>query len=68
MAKSKIQKIRLVSTGTTEKGAKTGTFYTTKKNPKKAEKLKLNKFDRRAFNPATGKAGMHVLFEEAKIK
>lgn len=68
MAKSKIQKIRLVSTGTTEAGDKTGTFYTTQKSPKKGEKLKLSKFDARAFNKETGKNGMHVLFEEGKIK
>ena len=65
----KIIKIKLNSTGLTQEGKKTGVFYTTTKNPKtKAEKLKFKKFDRRAWNPETGKAGMHVLFEEGKIK
>jgi len=65
----KILKIKLNSTGLTKDGKKTGTYYTTTKNPKtKAEKLKFKKYDRRAFNAQTGKVGMHVLFEEGKIK
>jgi ribosomal protein L33 len=65
----KIIKIKLNSTGLNKDGKKTGTYYTTTKNPKtKAEKLKFRKFDRRAWNPETQKAGMHVLFEEGKIK
>lgn len=61
-------KIKLLSTGKTEKGSPTGTFRTTTKNKKKKpDKLKLRCFDARAFNPKTGKRGMHVLFEETKI-
>jgi len=46
--------IRLTST------AGTGYFYITKKNPKKTEKLKLKKYDR--------KARKHVEFAEKPIK
>jgi large subunit ribosomal protein L33 len=61
-------KIKLNSTGTTKEGKKTGTFRTTTKNKRTmTEKLKLKCFDPRAYNPETGKNGMHVLFEEGKI-
>lgn len=61
-------KIKMVSTGTTKEGKKTGTFRTTTKNKRTmTEKLKLKYFDPRAYNAATGKSGMHVLFEEGKI-
>lgn len=61
-------KIKMVSTGTNEKGKKTGTFRTTTKNKRTTtEKLKKKYFDRRAYNPETGKTGMHVIFEEGKI-
>ena len=61
-------KIKLVSTGTTQAGKKTGTFRTTTKNKRTmTEKLKLKKYDPRAYNAETGKSGMHVLFEEGKI-
>ena len=46
-------------------------FITTNKNknaPSGKEKLELMKFDRRAFNPETGKRGIHVMFKEDKIK
>jgi ribosomal protein L33 len=60
--------IKLVSTGKTNLGKVTGTFRTTTKNKKKTtEKLKKKFYDPKAFNAATGKNGMHVLFEEAKI-
>ena len=70
MAKSKrLIKIKLNSTGTTKEGAPTGIYYTTQKNPKNTpNKLKRRKFDRRAYNPETGKTGMVVDFEEGKIK
>ena len=62
------EKIKMISTGTTQKGTKTGTFYTTTKNKRtKPEKLELKSFDRRAFNAATGKTGMVVLFVEGKV-
>lgn len=61
-------KIKMLSTGKTKAGKPTGTFRVTTKNKKKnAEKLKLKSYDPRAFNKETGKAGMHVLFEETKI-
>ncbi len=63
--------VRLNSTGKTEKGSKTGFFKTTKRGKGfklKGVKLKKKCFDPRAFNPETGKCGMHVLFEEGKIK
>jgi large subunit ribosomal protein L33 len=62
------EKIKMVSTGTTQAGKKTGTFRTTTKNKRTTtEKLKQKHFDPRAFNPETGKCGMHVMFEEGKI-
>ncbi len=62
------EKIKMNSTGTTKDGKKTGTFRTTTKNKRTTtEKLKMKYFDPRAYNPATGKNGMHVLFEEGKI-
>lgn len=60
-------KIKLVSKGKTKDGKPTRTFYTTTKT-KGAEKLKLNKFDPRAYDEKTDKTGVHVLFEEDKIK
>ncbi len=69
MASKVREKIKLVSTGTTQAGKKTGTFYTTTKNKRTmTEKFQIKKFDPRAFNPETGKTGMHVLFKEDKIK
>jgi ribosomal protein L33 len=61
-------KIKMISTGLTKAGKKTGTFRTTTKNKRlSTEKRKQKHFDKLAFNAETGKAGMHVLFEEAKI-
>ena len=61
-------KIKLNSTGLTKAGKKTGTFRTTTKNKKTTtEKLKFKCYDKLAWNPATGKHGMHVMFEEGKI-
>ena len=60
--------IKLISTGKTKAGHPTGTFYTTDKNKKKTtSKIKIKKYDPRAFNATTGKLGYHVLFEETKI-
>ena len=60
--KGAVTKIRLVST------ADTGYTYYTKKNPKNTpDKMKVRKYDPRAVNPATGKPGMHVEFEEKKM-
>jgi large subunit ribosomal protein L33 len=61
-------KVKMVSTGTTQAGKKTGTFRTTTKNKRTTtEKLRFKYYDPRAFNAETGKSGMHVLFEEGKI-
>lgn len=61
--------IKLVSEGKTQDGEPTGTFYTTSKNKRlSTEKLRLKKFDRRAYNEKTGKVGAHVMFKEDKIK
>lgn len=61
-------KIKLVSTGTTKDGKKTGTFCTTTKNKRKTtEKLRFKRYDPRAFDAKTGKSGMHVMFEETKL-
>jgi len=67
----KVLKIKLVSTGLTAKGTKTGTFHTTIKTKRlisEGKKLKFRKYDPRAFNPETSKCGMYVDFEEGKIK
>lgn len=62
------EKIKLLSTGKTEKGTDTGTFKTTTKNKKtKPEKVSFKRFDKLAYNSETGKKGMHVLFVETKI-
>ena len=62
------EKIMLLSTGKTEAGVATGYFYTTYKNKRNTpDKLELRKFDRRAFNPETGRCGMYVPFKEKKI-
>ena len=61
-------KVRLVSTGTNEKGNPTGTTYYTKKNPRtQTEKLRFRKYDPRAVHPETGRRGAHVMFEEKKM-
>lgn len=60
--KSAIIKVRLVSS------AGTGSTYYIEKNPKNiTEKMKFRKYDPKAKNPATGKLGMHVDFEEKKM-
>lgn len=62
------EKIKMVSTGTTKDGKKTGTFRTTTKNKRTmTDKLRLKYYDPRAFNAETGKCGMHVMFEEGKL-
>lgn len=69
MASKIREKIKLVSTGSTQKGGSTGCYYTTTKNKRTmTEKLQMKKFDPRAYNAETGKTGMHVLFKEEKIK
>lgn len=61
-------KIKMLSTGKTKAGKPTGTFRTTTKNKKlTTEKIKKKHYDKRAYNAETGKSGMHVMFEEAKL-
>ena len=61
-------KIKMSSTGVTKAGKRTGTFRTTTKNKRTmADKFKKKYFDPRAYNTATGKTGMHVMFEETKL-
>ncbi|MDR1057414.1 MAG: 50S ribosomal protein L33 [Coxiellaceae bacterium] len=69
MASKAREKIKLVSTGKTKTGNLTKTYYTTTKNKRQnTEKISIKKFDPKAFNPQTGKTGMHVIFKEDKIK
>jgi len=69
MASKVREKIKLVSSGKTKSGKPTKTFYTTTKNKRQnVEKISVKKFDPKAFNPETGKSGMHVTFKEDKIK
>jgi large subunit ribosomal protein L33 len=66
--KGNVVKVRLVSTGKNANGKATGFTYYIKKNPKNiTEKMAFRKYDPRAINPETGKAGMHVMFEEKKL-
>ena len=64
--KKKVTLVRLVSTGVMPNGAKSPSFYTTKKNPrmeggyKGSGKLALMKYDKYLRK--------HVLHEEKKIK
>ena len=68
MAVSKREKVMLLSTGKTKEGEDTGYFYTTEKNKSNTtDKLELKKFDPRAWNQATGRYGMVVVFKEKKI-
>ena len=69
MASKVRTKIKLVSTGTNQKGKKTGFYYTTIKNPRNTtDKLLLKKFDPLAWDAEAGKHGMKVEFKEDKIK
>lgn len=68
MAVSPREKIILQSTGKTKAGKPTGTYYTTYKNKRNTtDKLDIKKFDPRAWNPKTGKLGIHILFKEKKM-
>ena len=61
-------KIKMVSTGVTKAGKKTGTFRTTSKNKRTmTEKFKKKYFYPGAYNTVTEKSGMHVMFEEGKL-
>ncbi len=60
-------KVRLVSPAKNKNGNPTGTTYYVKKGKGATEKLRFRKYDSRAWNEKTGKAGMHVMFEEKKL-
>ena len=60
-------KVRLVSPATNRHGNPTGTTYYVKKGKNATEKLSFRKYDPKAFNPETGKCGMHVVFTEKKL-
>ena len=62
----KKKKIKLASTGTKKDGVRTGYFKTTTNST--TEKLKIKKYDPRAYNEKTGKRGMHVIFVQERIK
>lgn len=69
MASKIREKIKLVSTGKGANGKPTKTYYTTTKNKRNVtEKLSIKKFDSKAINAETGKAGAHVIFKEDKLK
>ena len=69
MASTVREKIRLKSTGKKRDGKVTGYFRTTTKNKRNTpDKLRLKKFDPRAWDEAKQKHGMHVEFVEDKIK
>ncbi|HBC71219.1 MAG TPA: 50S ribosomal protein L33, partial [Coxiellaceae bacterium] len=54
MASKVREKIKLVSTGKTQKGKPTKTFYTTTKNKRQTtEKINIKKFDPKAYNSET---------------
>ncbi len=61
MAKSPVQKIKLVSTAKKEDGSSTGYYYVTKKNPRNL----TEKMVKRKYDPVVRK---HVDFKESKIK
>jgi large subunit ribosomal protein L33 len=66
MAASRRKKIMMLSEGKLQNGKPTKTVYYSTIGEGK-EKLKLRKFDPRAYNTETGKMGMHVLFNEKKV-
>lgn len=61
------EKVQLRSTGKNKQGKETGYFKTLMVNKRAEKKLELMKYDPRAYNPATGKIGMRVLFKQKKI-
>lgn len=68
MASNVREKIMLESTGTGKDGKPTRYYYTKYKNKRNTtEKLELKKYDPRAWDPATGKYGKHVVFKEKKL-
>ncbi len=68
MAKaSRRKKVMMVSEGKFKNGKPTKTVYYTTRGDNNPEKLKLKRCDPYAYNPDTGKHGMHVFFKEKKI-
>ena len=60
-------KVRMESTGTKKDGTPTGFRYYKKVGRNLAEKLRLKKYDPRAWNEKTQNYGMHVYFEQKKM-
>ena len=61
-------KILLQSTGTNKLGKPTKYCYYTYKNTRNTtDKMEINKFDPKAWNPTTEKFGMVVAFKEKKV-
>jgi large subunit ribosomal protein L33 len=60
-------KVRLVSPATNKNGNPTGTTYYVKRSPQATEKLKMRKYDPKAWDADASKAGMHVEFTEKKL-
>ena len=61
------KKVMMVSEGKNQKGRPTKYAYYTVKGDRDPNKLTLRKYDPRAYNPQTGKLGMHVVFKEKKV-
>ena len=70
MAKSSVrEKIKLVSTGKRQDGKATGYYYTTMKNKRNTpDKMRIRKFDPRAWHEEKQKYGCMVEFKEDKVK
>ena len=61
------EKVRMESTGTMKDGRPTGFRYYKKRTRNLTEKMSFRKYDPCAWNPETGKCGMHVDFVEKKM-
>lgn len=69
MASTVREKIRMNSTGKKKDGKSTGHFYTTTKNKRNTpDKIRIKKFDPRAWNEKVQRHGMYVEYVEGKIK
>lgn len=69
MASTVREKIKLKSTGKKKDGKSTGYYMTTTKNKRNTpDKIKIRKFDPRAWDEQKQKHGMYCEFVEDKIK
>lgn len=67
MAKERRKKVMMLSEGVDKKGRPTKSVYYTTKNSSDQEKLKLKKFDPKAYNATNGRLGMPAIFNEKKL-